>query len=142
MSPVRMYIQKGSVSSVEPPLNADDFERIADLKRFFVFRETFSSLLFSVSLLFPSTVYPHFGHPFLNVSGVPVAPQLGQRTEEKNLPHFLQRRAFRGTSAPQLSQKNFALGLLIFVYRDKILLACRNDRCACSLNTMLRFYAD
>ena len=57
MSPVRMYIQKGNVSSPFLSANTDDFERTADLNRLFVLSEGLSPSLWSVEEpLFPSTV--------------------------------------------------------------------------------------
>jgi len=52
----------------------------------------------------------------MNMFDEPVFPQTGHRTDEKNLPHFPQKRAFWATSAPQFSQKNFACFLLDAIF--------------------------
>ena len=69
-------------------------------------------------------------------------PQFGHRTEEKNRPHTLHIFALRGTSAPQLSQKNFAFRLSLMMHREEILLADRNNRCRNGFYAAVSFYAD
>lgn len=117
-----------------------DFSRTAESKLFRVPRATrFFSALTGAP---PATVYPHFGQPFLNLSGLPVTPQAGQRTEAKKRPHFLQNRALRGTSAPQLSQKNFAAELVAMAAnRDNHRLGSGNNRHGCRLYAAVSLYA-
>ena len=104
------YDQTGSEPSEAFRLDFPGFrESMALSKAFFDLREAGASFCDGGVTFCPFPMaYPQVGQPFVNFPGVPVVPQTGQRTDEKNFPQCLHTLAFCGTSAPQFSQKNLA----------------------------------